>query len=110
MAEIPVVSSHMLHGLPAFIRREMGEKALRQANRAVGLDLELIEGENCFIPHAAVIGFVEATGRAAGEANFGVLIAPDDERRQLRWLRTLRVWGRHAGAGHRARHLRSLFS
>jgi len=76
MAEIPVISSHVLHGLPAFIRREMGEKALRQANRAVGLDLELIEGENCFIPHAAVIGFVEATGRAAGEANFGVLIAP----------------------------------
>ena len=76
MAEIPVISSHVLHGMPAFIRREMGEKALLQANRAVGLDLELIEGENCFIPHAAVIGFVEATARAAGEANFGVLIAP----------------------------------
>jgi AraC-like DNA-binding protein len=76
MAEIPVISSHVLHGLPAFIRRELGEKALLQAKRAVGLDLELIEGENCFIPHAAVIGFVEATARAAGEANFGVLIAP----------------------------------
>jgi AraC-like DNA-binding protein len=76
MAEIPVISSHVLHGLPAFIRREMGEKALLRANRAVGLDLELIEGENCFIPHAAVIGFIEATARAAGEANFGVLIAP----------------------------------
>lgn len=76
MAEIPVISSHVLHGLPAFIRREMGERALRQANRAIGLDLELIESENCFIPHAAVIGFVEATARAAGEANFGVLIAP----------------------------------
>lgn len=75
MAVIPVISSHVLHGMPAFIRREMGEKALRQANRAVGFDLELIEGENCFIPHAAVIGFVEATARAAGEANFGVLIA-----------------------------------
>ncbi|MGO4842088.1 AraC family transcriptional regulator ligand-binding domain-containing protein, partial [Rhizobiaceae sp. 2RAB30] len=54
----------------------MGEKALLQANRAVGLDLELIEGVNCFIPHAAVLGFIEATGRAAGEANFGALIAP----------------------------------
>lgn len=76
MAEIPVISSHVLHGMPAFIRREMGEMALRQANRAVGLDLDLIEGENCFIPHAAVIGFIEATARATGEANFGVLIAP----------------------------------
>jgi AraC-like DNA-binding protein len=76
MAHIPVISSHILHGLPAFVRREMGEKALLRANRAIGLDLELIEGENCFIPHAAVIGFVEATARAAGEANFGALIAP----------------------------------
>lgn len=76
MAHIPVISSHILHGLPAFVRREMGEKALLRANRAIGLDLELIEGENCFIPHAAVIGFMEATARAAGEANFGALIAP----------------------------------
>lgn len=76
MADIPVISSHILHGLPDFIRHEMGEKALLRANRAVGLDLELIEGTNCFIPHAAVIGFVEATGRVAGDANFGALIAP----------------------------------
>src|SRR5690349_8366027 len=76
MADIPVISSHILYGLPAFIRREMGEKALLRANRAIGLDLEMIESANCFIPHAAVIGFLEATGRAFGEANFGALIAP----------------------------------
>ncbi|RDL46274.1 hypothetical protein BLJAPNOD_06468 [Ensifer sp. M14] len=68
MAEIPVISNRILSGMPAFIRREMGQKALLQANRA--------EAENCFIPHAAVIGFVEAAARTAGGANFGILITP----------------------------------
>ncbi|MDI7862660.1 AraC family transcriptional regulator [Rhizobiaceae bacterium n13] len=76
MAEIPVISNRILHGMPAFLRREIGQRALLQANRAIGFDLELTEGENCFIPHAAVIRFVEAAARAAGEANFGILIAP----------------------------------
>jgi AraC-like DNA-binding protein len=76
MAQIPVISSHVLHGMPAFIREEIGNKALRLANRAVGFDFELIESENCFIPHAAVVGFVEATARAAGEAHFGIMMAP----------------------------------
>ena len=76
MAEFPVISSHILHGLPAFVRREMGEKALLRAKRAIGFDLELTEGENCFIPHTAVIGFIEATARAAGEADIGVLLTP----------------------------------
>ncbi|KFC65812.1 Transcriptional regulator, AraC family [Bosea sp. LC85] len=76
MAEIPVISSHILHGLPAFVRQEIGERALLQANRAAGFDLELTEGRNCFIPHAAVIGFVNAAARAAGEPNLGLMIAP----------------------------------
>ncbi|MFC7397740.1 AraC family transcriptional regulator ligand-binding domain-containing protein [Chelatococcus sp. GCM10030263] len=76
MTEVPVISSHILHGMPAFVRQEMGERALRQANRAVGFDLELVEGRNCFIPHAAVVGFVNAAARAAGEPNLGILIAP----------------------------------
>lgn len=76
MAEIPVISSHILHGLPAFLRHEIGERALLQANRAAGFDLELIEDRNCFIPHAAVIGFVNAAARAAGEPNLGILMTP----------------------------------
>lgn len=76
MAEIPVISSHILHGLPAFLRQELGERALLRANRAAGFDLELTEGRNCFIPHAAVIGFVNAAARAAGEPNLGLLMAP----------------------------------
>lgn len=76
MAEIPVISNHILHGLPAFLRHKIGERALQQANRAAGFDLELTEGRNCFIPHAAVIGFVNGAARAAGEANLGILLAP----------------------------------
>jgi AraC-like DNA-binding protein len=76
MAGIPVISSHILHGLPDFVRQEIGEKALLQANRAAGFDLELVEGRNCFIPHAAVVGFVNAVARAAGEADLGLLMVP----------------------------------
>jgi AraC-like DNA-binding protein len=76
MADVPVISNLILHGLPAFVRQEIGEKALLMANRAAGLDLELIEDWNCFIPHAAVVGFVNAAARAAGEANFGILMTP----------------------------------
>ncbi|MGX1742439.1 AraC family transcriptional regulator ligand-binding domain-containing protein [Bosea sp. NPDC055353] len=76
MAEVSVISSHILHGLPAFLRQEIGEKALLRANRAAGFDIELTEGRNCFIPHAAVISFVNAAARAAGEPNLGLLIAP----------------------------------
>jgi len=76
MAEIPVISSHILHGLPAFVRQEIGERALLRANRAAGFDLELTEGRNCFIPHAAVVGFINAAAREAGASNLGLLIAP----------------------------------
>lgn len=76
MAKVPVISSHILHGLPAFLRQELGERALLRANRAAGFDLEMTEGRNCFIPHASIIGFVNAAARAAGEPNFGLLMAP----------------------------------
>ncbi len=75
MAAVPVISSHVLQGLPAFVRDQIGEKALQQGNRAAGFDVELIEGWNCFIPQQAVVGFVNAIGRAAGEPNLGLLIA-----------------------------------
>ncbi len=76
MAAIPVISSHVLRGLPAFVRNEIGGNALLQANRAAGFDVELLEGHNCFIPQHAVVEFVDAVGRAAGERNLGLLIAP----------------------------------
>lgn len=76
MAAVPVISSHVLEGLPAFVRNEIGERALKRANRAAGFDVELIEGRNCFIPQQAVVDFVDAVGKAGGEPNLGLLIAP----------------------------------
>ncbi len=76
MATVPVISSHVLRGLPGFVRSEMGEQALRRANRAAGFDVELFEDRNCFIPQQAMVDFVDAMGHAAGEPNLGLLLAP----------------------------------
>jgi len=72
---VPVISSHVLQGLPAFIRDEIGESALQRANRAAGFDVELIESHNCFIPQKSVVAFVDALARAVGDPNVGLLIS-----------------------------------
>ncbi|MFG1345525.1 AraC family transcriptional regulator ligand-binding domain-containing protein [Xanthobacter autotrophicus DSM 431] len=76
MTTIPVISSYVLKGLPAFVRQEIGEVALQRANRAGRFDAEMIEGKNYFIPQLAVLEFANTIARAAGEPNFGLLIAP----------------------------------
>lgn len=76
MATVPVISAHVLQGLPAFVRAELGETALQRANRAAGLDVELIEGRHCFVPQQAVVHFVDAIGKASGEPHLGLLLAP----------------------------------
>lgn len=76
MADIPVISNHILHGMPAFVRHEIGDRALLRANRAAGFDIEMTEDRNCFIPHAAVVRFLKSAARAAGEPNLGILMAP----------------------------------
>ncbi|MGF7160609.1 AraC-like DNA-binding protein [Rhodoligotrophos appendicifer] len=76
MLTTPVISNLTVSGLPQLIRRELGERTLAQAVRAAGVDLETIEGESCFIPHAAALRFIETAAHAAGEVNFGLLMAP----------------------------------
>ncbi|WP_267213646.1 AraC family transcriptional regulator [Chelatococcus asaccharovorans] len=76
MVTVPVISSYVLQGLPAFVRREIGDEALQRANRAAGFDIDLIERQNCFIPQRAMMDFVDTIGREAGEPNLGLLIAP----------------------------------
>jgi AraC-like DNA-binding protein len=71
-----VISSHVLHGLPEFVRHEFGEKALRLANRAAGFDTELIESRNFYISQRSVVRFVDAVARAHGDSHFGLLLVP----------------------------------
>ncbi|WP_244846203.1 AraC family transcriptional regulator [Mesorhizobium sp. L-8-3] len=71
-----MISSHVLQGLPAFIRIELGEKALQRANRAAGFDVELIEDRNFFIPQRSVVGFVDETARVLGDSKLGLLLVP----------------------------------
>lgn len=76
MPTTPVISNLTLHGLPQLIRQELGERTLARAVHAAGIDLEMIEGESCFIPHAAALRLIDTAARIAGEANFGLLMAP----------------------------------
>jgi len=76
MLTTPVISNLTMHGLPQLIRHELGERALAKAVVTAGVDLEAIEGESCFIPQASVLRLVETAARVAGEANFGLLMAP----------------------------------
>lgn len=77
MAAVPVISSYVLQGVSGLVRETIGEKALRQANRAAGLDFELIEDRHCFLPHQAVVAFIDAIGRGAGDSNLGLLLTPN---------------------------------
>lgn len=72
-----MISSHVLQGLPAFIRTEIGERALQRANRAAGFDVELIEDRNFYVPQQSVVGFVDAMARAVGNGNLGLLLVPN---------------------------------
>lgn len=73
---IPVISITALAGIPAFVRQAWGERLLQRANRAAMLDIEAIENEDCFIPHATMTTFGGALARLTGEEYFGLLIAP----------------------------------
>jgi len=73
---VPVISVTALAGVPGFVRSAFGDKLLRQASRAVMLDIEAIEDQDCFIPHITMSNFVGAIARLAGEEYFGLLVAP----------------------------------
>ncbi len=78
-----------LAGVPAFVRDRYGAKVLREANRAIRLDIERLEGHDCFITHATMLAFLESIARQTGESNLGLLLAPGLE------FKSYGVWARH---------------
>jgi AraC-like DNA-binding protein len=71
-----MISVAALAGVPAWVRETFGQRILDHANRAAMLDIELIERESCFIPHAAMTGFLDEVERRTGEQHLGLLLAP----------------------------------
>ncbi|MCC7046641.1 MAG: AraC family transcriptional regulator, partial [Alphaproteobacteria bacterium] len=72
----PVISVTALAGVPAFVRHAFGQRLLTRANRAAMLDIEAIEDQDCFIPHATMTTFIDAVARFAKEESIGLLLAP----------------------------------
>ena len=72
----PVVSIAALAGVSAWVRAGYGARVLEQANRAAMLDIEAIEDQDCFVPHATMTGFLAEIERQTGERDIGLLIAP----------------------------------
>jgi AraC-like DNA-binding protein len=72
----PVISVTALAGIPAFVRGAFGQRTLSRANYAAMLDIEVIEDQDCFIPHATMTTFTDAIARLTGEEHFGLLVAP----------------------------------
>lgn len=71
-----MISATAMTGVSAFVRAAFGANVLRHANQATMLDMEMIETLDCFIPQAIMTTFCDAVERSAGEANFGLILAP----------------------------------
>ena len=73
---IPIISVATLAGVPAFLRDTFGERVLQRVNQAIMLDLEAIEGQNCYIPYQTLTTFVAEAARWSGERDLGLLLTP----------------------------------
>jgi|UPI000837D7FA hypothetical protein len=52
-----MISATAIAGISALVRHSFGEKVLRQAKQAIMMDIELLEGHECFIPQATMVDF-----------------------------------------------------
>lgn len=75
-AGAPLISTVALAGIPEFVRGAFGEHVLMKANRAAMIDVEMLEGSNCFVPQRTMTAFADTVARASGEEHFGLHLAP----------------------------------
>jgi AraC-like DNA-binding protein len=85
----PMISVTAMAGVPALVRQLFGPAVLRHANRAAGLDIELIEQRECFITQHTMTRFLAEVERRAGAPHFGVLFAPEAS------LASFGLWGEY---------------
>lgn len=71
-----VVSVAALAGVSDLVREAFGGRVLERANHAAMIDIETIEDEDCFIPHATMTTFLDAIARQTGEPDLGLMAAP----------------------------------
>jgi hypothetical protein len=57
MADMPVISNHVLHGMPAFVRHEIGQKASSRSNPAARLACGIDEADQREGPAKPISGF-----------------------------------------------------
>lgn len=76
LGSTPLISALALGGVPEFVRDAFGPSVLRKANQAAMLDVELIADQDIFIPQSVMTNFADAVAKAAGEADFGMMLAP----------------------------------
>ena len=91
-----LASTTALAGVPEFIEATSGRSALRRVFRSVDVPEAVIGRRGLFITHRAFCGILEQGARAAGDANFGLNLAPTLH------IRTWGPFGRYVSAGHSA--------
>ncbi len=82
-----MVSALALANSPDLIRQAYGARTLQRANRAAMLDIELLQDDACFIPHATMATFFKEVEACVGDAYFGLELA------QVQTAQTYGVWG-----------------
>ncbi|NHF74758.1 helix-turn-helix transcriptional regulator [Paracoccus xiamenensis] len=71
-----LICVEVLSGIPQFVAENFGSRVLQRANQAARLEIDRIEGYDCFIPHRTLTVFIDSVARQAGEHHLGLRLVP----------------------------------